>query len=52
MDAVTGGKSMELMLYKPNDLVRVDCHDCRGCSSCCRDMGDSIKLDPYDAWQL
>lgn len=43
---------MELMLYKPNDLVRVDCHDCHGCSSCCRDMGDSIKLDPYDAWQL
>lgn len=38
--------------YTLNDLVRADCHDCAGCSSCCRDMGDSIYLDPYDAYQL
>ena len=43
---------METRFYDLNDLVRADCHDCMGCSSCCRDMGDSILLDPYDAFQL
>lgn len=43
---------METKFYDLNDLVRADCHDCQGCSSCCRDMGDSILLDPYDAYQL
>lgn len=37
--------------YTANDLVRVDCHDCEGCSACCRGMA-SIVLDPYDIWQL
>lgn len=40
------------MLYDLNDLVRADCHDCKGCSSCCREMGDSILLDPYDIFQM
>lgn len=35
-----------------NDMVKISCHDCAGCSSCCRDMGDSIWLDPYDVFQL
>lgn len=35
-----------------NDMVKIDCHDCKGCSSCCRDMGESIWLDPYDVYQL
>lgn len=39
-------------LYGNNDMVRVDCHDCKGCSSCCRDMGQSIWLDPYDVYTL
>ena len=43
---------METRFYDLNDLVRTDCHDCMGCSSCCRDMGDSILLDPYDAYQF
>lgn len=43
---------METRFYELNDLVRADCHDCKGCSSCCREMGDSILLDPYDIFQL
>lgn len=39
-------------LYDRNDMVKVGCHDCAGCSSCCKDMGQSILLDPYDVWQL
>ncbi|MBO5153614.1 MAG: YkgJ family cysteine cluster protein [Eubacterium sp.] len=43
---------MEARFYALNDLVRADCHDCHGCSSCCREMGDTILLDPYDAYQF
>ena len=39
-------------LYTANDMVKADCRDCKGCSACCRGMGDSILLDPYDVWQL
>ena len=39
-------------LYTSNDMVKVGCHDCKGCSSCCRDMGQSIWLDPYDVYHL
>ena len=39
-------------LYGNNDMVKVSCHDCAGCSSCCQEMGDSIWLDPYDVFQL
>lgn len=39
-------------LYEWNDMVKVGCHDCNGCSECCRGMGQSILLDPYDAYQL
>jgi len=38
--------------YGSNDMVKVDCHDCKGCSSCCRDMGQSIWLDPYDVYHM
>lgn len=38
--------------YGNNDMVKVDCHDCKGCSSCCRDMGQSIWLDPYDVYHM
>lgn len=43
MYEVAGGRYYEL-----NDMVRVGCHDCQGCSDCCKGMGDSILLDPYD----
>ena len=39
-------------LYGNNDMVKISCHDCAGCSSCCRDMGQSIWLDPYDVYRL
>lgn len=45
--------NMELgKLYSNNDMVKVGCHDCMGCSSCCEDMGQSIWLDPYDIYQM
>lgn len=33
-------------------MVKVGCDDCRGCSACCRGMGDSIVLDPMDLYRL
>ena len=39
-------------LYGNNDMAKVSCHDCKGCSSCCEEMGDSIWLDPYDVFLL
>lgn len=39
-------------LYYANDMVRADCHDCIGCSDCCRGMGSSIILDPMDIWRI
>ena len=42
----------EIRYYTGNDMARVGCHDCEGCSSCCQGMGDTVWLDPYDIWQL
>lgn len=39
-------------LYSSGDMVKADCHDCEGCSDCCRGMGNSIILDPMDLWRL
>ncbi len=39
-------------LYELNDMVKAECNDCKGCSKCCRGMGDTIKLDPYDIKRL
>ena len=39
-------------LYSSGDMVKADCHDCTGCSDCCRGMGSSIILDPMDIWRL
>ncbi len=39
-------------LYGPNDMVKADCGDCKGCSACCQGMGESIVLDPYDIYRL
>lgn len=39
-------------LYGLNDMVKADCHGCRGCFKCCQGMGDSVILDPLDAYRL
>ena len=39
-------------IYSSGDMVRADCHDCTGCSDCCRGMGSSIILDPMDNWKI
>lgn len=38
--------------YTAGDLVKAGCNECAGCSDCCRGMGSSIILDPYDIWQM
>ncbi len=38
--------------YDGDDMVRADCGGCKGCSSCCHGMGESVELDPYDYHQL
>ncbi|MDO4476336.1 MAG: YkgJ family cysteine cluster protein [Lachnospiraceae bacterium] len=39
-------------LYTANDMVRTDTGGCSGCSGCCRGMGTSVVLDPYDVWRI
>lgn len=39
-------------LYTAENLVKISCNDCKGCSQCCHDMGTSIVLDPYDIYEL
>ena len=39
-------------LYGSNDMVKADCHGCKDCSDCCRGMGNSVILDPYDIYRL
>lgn len=39
-------------LYTAGDMVKIGCNDCAGCSECCRMVGDTIILDPYDLYQL
>ena len=47
LDEISDGR-----LYGLNDMVKADCGDCKGCSACCRGMGDSIVLDPMDIFRL
>lgn len=39
-------------LYNRNDMVKAGCGDCKGCSSCCSGMGNSVILDPYDLYRM
>ena len=39
-------------LYTENDMAKLGCNDCAGCSSCCRGMGSSIILDPLDVFRI
>lgn len=43
---------IRMKFYESNDMVKVGCHDCEGCSVCCRGMGDTILLDPLDVFYL
>lgn len=47
LSEITDGK-----LYNINDMAKVGCDDCKGCSKCCRDMGNSIILDPLDVQRI
>lgn len=47
LEEISDGK-----LYRSNDLVKIDCHDCEGCSECCHGLCKLIILDPYDVFQL
>lgn len=41
-----------MIRYNNKDMARLGCNECSGCSECCRGMGDSIVLDPWDMYQL
>ena len=47
LSSLTDGK-----LYRSSDMAKLGCNDCEGCSACCRGMGNSVVLDPYDVWRL
>lgn len=38
--------------YSYNDMARLGCEDCKGCSECCKTVEDTIILDPYDLYLL
>lgn len=38
--------------YRSSDMVKIGCADCAGCSECCRQVDDTIILDPYDINEL
>lgn len=39
-------------MYAAGDMVRIGCNDCKGCSYCCREMGESVVLTPFDIYEL
>lgn len=39
-------------LYNSEDMARLGCNDCKGCSSCCQKVGATIVLDPYDIMRM
>lgn len=47
LNEVTDGKK-----YYKNDMAKLGCNDCEGCSRCCSNMGESIFLDPWDIYML
>ena len=47
LEEISDGK-----LYASKDMVKADCLGCKGCSKCCRGMGESIILDLYDIYLL
>ena len=47
MEEISDGKK-----YTRHDMARLGCNDCKGCSSCCEEMGDTIILDPLDVYRI
>lgn len=47
MEEISDGK-----LYTLNDMVKAGCGDCKGCSDCCKGMGNSVLLDPLDIHRI
>ena len=47
LEEISDGK-----LYGINDMVKADCNGCNGCFACCKGMGQSIVLDPFDIFQI
>ena len=39
-------------LYTSEDLVKVGSNGCQGCSVCCKTVGESILLDPFDIYEM
>ena len=39
-------------LLSSNDMAKLDARGCAGCSYCCREMTDTIILDPWDVYSL
>lgn len=39
-------------LYSSREMARIASPKCEGCGECCRGMGDTVHLDPYDIYIL
>ena len=39
-------------LMTARDMAKLPCISCEGCGDCCRGMGDTVHLDPYDIAML
>ncbi len=38
--------------YTSQEMAKIGGAGCEGCGACCRDMGDSVRLDPLDVHEL
>lgn len=47
IDEISNGRR-----YRSGDMVKIGCAECAGCSECCRQVDDTIILDPYDIYEL
>ncbi len=47
MEEISDGKR-----YHSNEMAKLGCNDCEGCSECCHNVGESIILDPWDIYML
>ena len=39
-------------MYEHSEMARIASPDCKGCGRCCIDMGESVRLDPFDLHML
>ena len=47
LDEISDGRR-----YTAEDMVKIGCGDCAGCSACCVHMEQLILLDPYDVHRM